>query len=167
MCHSVEENLTRDPAKDRRYTIPIRFTLIPGRATNGRSCRRLPSSPNRNPDPPWGSLGVELPGCRLCRTGNVDLVAVAPTTRTAWTFLPTFYGLLRVRTVVRHLDIPSIFPLRSTLLRILPEGSLPMIPYDAILAPSSYSVYARHLLIVHSDHMPPFFAYSWHSSLSI
>lgn len=32
---------------------------------------------------------VELPGYRLCRTGNVDFVAVAPTTRTAWTlFLP-------------------------------------------------------------------------------
>ena len=71
----------------------------------------------------------------------MDLVAVAPTTRTAWTFLPTFYGLLRVRTVVRHLDIPSIFPLRSTLLRILPEGSIPMTPYVAILAPWSYSSY--------------------------
>ena len=56
-------------------------------------------------------------------------------------FVPSFYGLLSIRTVVGHLDIPSIFPLRSTLLRILPEGSLPMTPYVAILAPWSYSSY--------------------------
>lgn len=53
----------------------------------------------------------------------------------------SFYGFLSIRTVVGHLDIPSIFPLRSTLLRILPEGSIPMTPYVAILAPSSYSLY--------------------------
>ena len=71
----------------------------------------------------------------------MDFVAVAPTTRTAWTLFLSFYGLLSVRTVVGHSFIPSIFPLRSTLLRILPEGSIPMTPYVAILAPSSYSLY--------------------------
>ena len=56
-------------------------------------------------------------------------------------FVLSFYGFLSIRTVVGHLDIPSIFPLRSTLLRILPEGSIPMTPYVAILAPWSYSSY--------------------------
>lgn len=33
---------------------------------------------------------LELPGYWLCWTGNMDLVAVAPTTRTAWTFFLPF-----------------------------------------------------------------------------
>ena len=71
--------------------------------------------------------------CGLCGCGAYNAHSMD--------FVLSFYGFLSIRTVVGHLDIPSIFPLRSTLLRILPEGSIPMTPYVAILAPWSYSSY--------------------------
>lgn len=89
-----------------------------------------------------GVSNVELPYYWLCQAGNVDLVAVVPIMCIAQTFLYSFYRQLRVHSAARHLDIPSIFSLLFILLWILSEGSLAMIPYDMVLTPLSYSVYA-------------------------